>query len=225
MPEPKARAADPIDARLVRRLAAILNDTGLTEIEVERGDLRIKVARNAPGRRRRPTSTRRPRGRPASSRRRGRRARGEPRPARGRRRQLADGRHHLSAARAGRAAVRAGRRHGDAKARRCCIVEAMKTMNPIPAPRAGARAGDAGRRRPAGGVRRAAGRHRVVAAHVREDPHRQPGRDRAAGPPRLQGDGHRDGGGAFRGRRQRHARAPGRRERLHRPRARSPRAT
>jgi len=45
MSEPKAKA-DPIDARLVRRLAAILNDTGLTEIEVERGDLRIKVARN-----------------------------------------------------------------------------------------------------------------------------------------------------------------------------------
>jgi acetyl-CoA carboxylase biotin carboxyl carrier protein len=45
MPEKKA-SADPIDARLVRRLAAILNDTGLTEIEVERGDLRIKVARN-----------------------------------------------------------------------------------------------------------------------------------------------------------------------------------
>jgi acetyl-CoA carboxylase biotin carboxyl carrier protein len=47
MPEQKASTADPIDARLVRRLAAILNDTGLTEIEVERGDLRIKVARNA----------------------------------------------------------------------------------------------------------------------------------------------------------------------------------
>ncbi len=46
MPDQKA-PADPIDARLVRRLAAILNDTGLTEIEVERGDLRIKVARNA----------------------------------------------------------------------------------------------------------------------------------------------------------------------------------
>ena len=45
MPDPKA-TTDPIDARLVRRLAAILNDTGLTEIEVERGDLRIKVARN-----------------------------------------------------------------------------------------------------------------------------------------------------------------------------------
>jgi acetyl-CoA carboxylase biotin carboxyl carrier protein len=45
MPDPKG-PADPIDARLVRRLAAILNDTGLTEIEVERGDLRIRVARN-----------------------------------------------------------------------------------------------------------------------------------------------------------------------------------
>jgi acetyl-CoA carboxylase biotin carboxyl carrier protein len=48
MSETKA-PADPIDARLVRRLAAILNDTGLTEIEVERGDLRIKVARNLGG--------------------------------------------------------------------------------------------------------------------------------------------------------------------------------
>ena len=44
MPDNKA-SADPIDARLVRRLAAILDATGLTEIEVERGDLRIKVAR------------------------------------------------------------------------------------------------------------------------------------------------------------------------------------
>jgi len=48
MPDQKA-SADPIDARLVRRLAAILNDTGLTEIEVERGDLRIKVARSVGG--------------------------------------------------------------------------------------------------------------------------------------------------------------------------------
>src|ERR1700679_3651372 len=48
MPDQKA-TADPIDARLVRRLAAILNDTGLTEIEVERGELRIKVARNVGG--------------------------------------------------------------------------------------------------------------------------------------------------------------------------------
>jgi len=38
---------DPIDTRLVRRLADILSDTGLTEIEVERGDLRVRVAREA----------------------------------------------------------------------------------------------------------------------------------------------------------------------------------
>lgn len=34
-----------IDAELVRSLADILNDTDLTEIEVERGDLKIKVKR------------------------------------------------------------------------------------------------------------------------------------------------------------------------------------
>lgn len=40
----------PIDARLVRKLADILQDTGLSEIEVERGDLKIRVVRalNAP---------------------------------------------------------------------------------------------------------------------------------------------------------------------------------
>ena len=37
--------ADPIDARLVRKMADILNETGLSEIEVERGDLRIRVAK------------------------------------------------------------------------------------------------------------------------------------------------------------------------------------
>ncbi len=41
---PKA-PADPIDARLVRKLADILTDTGLSEIEVEHGDLKIRVAR------------------------------------------------------------------------------------------------------------------------------------------------------------------------------------
>jgi len=36
---------DPIDTRLVRRLAGILNDTGLSEIEVERDGLKIRVSR------------------------------------------------------------------------------------------------------------------------------------------------------------------------------------
>jgi acetyl-CoA carboxylase biotin carboxyl carrier protein len=41
---PKA-PADPIDARLVRKLADILTETGLTEIEVEHNDLKIRVAK------------------------------------------------------------------------------------------------------------------------------------------------------------------------------------
>lgn len=43
MADSKGSAA--IDPRLVRRLADILTDTGLTEIEVEQGGLRIRVAR------------------------------------------------------------------------------------------------------------------------------------------------------------------------------------
>ena len=41
---PKA-PADPFDARLVRKLADILTETGLSEIEVEQGALKIRVAR------------------------------------------------------------------------------------------------------------------------------------------------------------------------------------
>jgi acetyl-CoA carboxylase biotin carboxyl carrier protein len=41
---PKA-PADPIDSRLVRELADILTDTGLSEIEVEHAGLKIRVAK------------------------------------------------------------------------------------------------------------------------------------------------------------------------------------
>ncbi|HEX8166286.1 MAG TPA: acetyl-CoA carboxylase biotin carboxyl carrier protein [Beijerinckiaceae bacterium] len=37
----------PFDPKLVRELAALVADAGLTEIEIEKGDLRIRVARNA----------------------------------------------------------------------------------------------------------------------------------------------------------------------------------
>ena len=52
MPDPNGADADTeadsaIDTRLVRKLAGILTTTGLTEIEVEKGGLRIKVARQA----------------------------------------------------------------------------------------------------------------------------------------------------------------------------------
>lgn len=44
-PAAKLRNEAEIDTSLVRSLADILNDTDLTEIEVERGELRIRVAR------------------------------------------------------------------------------------------------------------------------------------------------------------------------------------
>lgn len=37
-----------VDQQLVRDLAGILNDTNLTEIEVELGDLKVRVSRQAP---------------------------------------------------------------------------------------------------------------------------------------------------------------------------------
>src|SRR5437764_11464906 len=49
MSDPKAPAETPgedsPDARLVRELADVLNQTELSEIEFERGDLKIRVAR------------------------------------------------------------------------------------------------------------------------------------------------------------------------------------
>jgi len=46
MPENKPGSAMQVDADLVRQLAVLLDDTNLTEIEVQDGDRRIKVARN-----------------------------------------------------------------------------------------------------------------------------------------------------------------------------------
>jgi acetyl-CoA carboxylase biotin carboxyl carrier protein len=43
MPNDKGPTA--IDTRLIRKLADILGDTGLTEIEIEQGDLKIKISR------------------------------------------------------------------------------------------------------------------------------------------------------------------------------------
>lgn len=46
MPENKPGSAMQVDPELVRQLAVLLDDTNLTEIEVQDGDRRIKVARN-----------------------------------------------------------------------------------------------------------------------------------------------------------------------------------
>jgi len=43
--KPERRPSHPVDAELVRDLAKILDDTGLSEIEVEHGELRLRLAR------------------------------------------------------------------------------------------------------------------------------------------------------------------------------------
>jgi acetyl-CoA carboxylase biotin carboxyl carrier protein len=40
------RKSNPFDADSVRQLANLLTETDLTEIEVQKGDLRVRVARN-----------------------------------------------------------------------------------------------------------------------------------------------------------------------------------
>jgi len=132
MPESKAQA-DPINARLVRRLAAILNDTGLTEIEVERGDLRIKVSRSlsapAPA-----VYAAAPGPAPIAA------APAAPRPAEPE--YAGDvvtspmvGTIYLQSEPGAPPFVRVGEMVSEGQT--LVIVEAMKTMNPIPAPRAG----------------------------------------------------------------------------------------
>jgi acetyl-CoA carboxylase biotin carboxyl carrier protein len=132
MPDHKA-PADPIDARLVRRLAAILNDTGLTEIEVERGDLRIKVARNG-GVVPMPTVYSAPAPAPAAT-------GGAPaRPAEAEHEgdvvnSPMVGTVYLQPEPGAPPFVRVG--DAVSEGQTLLIIEAMKTMNPIPAPRSG----------------------------------------------------------------------------------------
>jgi acetyl-CoA carboxylase biotin carboxyl carrier protein len=45
MPKEPMSKNDPFDPELVRELAKLINETDLSEIEVEKGDLRIRVAR------------------------------------------------------------------------------------------------------------------------------------------------------------------------------------
>jgi acetyl-CoA carboxylase biotin carboxyl carrier protein len=132
MPESKT-PADPIDARLVRRLAAILNDTGLTEIEVERGDLRIRVARTLAG----PAAAvyaAPPAPAPAAAAPAAPRA-AEPEYAGDLVKSPMVGTIYLQPEPGAAQFVRVGDMVSEGQT--LVIVEAMKTMNPIPAPRAG----------------------------------------------------------------------------------------
>ena len=131
---PKA-PADPIDARLVRRLADILTETGLSEIEVEHGGLKIRVAKTLTAAAGPPVYAAAPvaaqPAAPAS-------APAEAAPA-----KIAGdavkspmvGTVYLQPEPGAEPFVRVG--DAVSAGQTLMIIEAMKTMNPIPAPRAG----------------------------------------------------------------------------------------
>jgi acetyl-CoA carboxylase biotin carboxyl carrier protein len=139
----KPRSGDSIDTRLVRRLADILKATDLTAIEVEQGDLRIRVAREimmAPG----PVTplalgaapaVAAPAPAPAAP-----AAPSEPAPAPAPRtgdlvKSPMVGTAYLQAQPGQPSFIKVGDKVNEGQT--LIIVEAMKTMNPIPAPRAG----------------------------------------------------------------------------------------
>jgi acetyl-CoA carboxylase biotin carboxyl carrier protein len=137
MAEAKTPAApNAIDPRMVRKLADILTDTGLTEIEVEQGGLKIRVARQvsvaqSPVAYAAPVPAPAPAAAPAAS----------PSPAaeaapRGQEvKSPMVGTVYLRPSPQAEPFVKVGDRVSVGQS--LLIVEAMKTMNPIPSPVAG----------------------------------------------------------------------------------------
>ena len=202
------------DLDLIASLAEILNATGLTEIKLHRKGTRSAwqaVDRGGHRHRAPPLPRFTPCSAPAAEapaqrpRRRGPSRHGE----------IADGGNRLYGAVAGRGRLHRGRR-AVKEGQTILIIEAMKTMNQIHAPRAGKITADLRRDRPARS-NTASRSWRSILADVRQSPHRQPGRNRTPHAARLQRAGHPDGRRAFDRRCRRHACAPRRRERVHRP--------
>ena len=139
MAEPKAPAskdaASSIDPRMVRRLADILIETGLTEIEVEQDGQRIRVAReitaapttvNAGAPQAAPAATPAPAPAVATP----------EAPARGEQvKSPMVGTVYLRPQPDAEPFVQVGDRVAEGQT--LLIIEAMKTMNPIPSPKAG----------------------------------------------------------------------------------------
>lgn len=136
MPSSPKAPAEQIDARLVRRLAGILNDTGLSEIEVEHDGLRIRVARTFTAAA--PVAVAAPLPAPVAA------APAAETPAAAAAPAVASGDAvkspmvgtvYLQPQPDAPAFVKVGDTVSEGQT--LMIVEAMKTMNPIPAPRAG----------------------------------------------------------------------------------------
>jgi acetyl-CoA carboxylase biotin carboxyl carrier protein len=136
MPTKAPGKDDPIDVELIRRLADLLGETGLSEIEVERGGMRIKVARTVSvsyvesARSAAPAPAAAPSAGAAAA------APAAQEPPRGDVvKSPMVGTCYLQANPGAEPFVRVGMQVSEGQT--LMIVEAMKTMNPIPSPRAG----------------------------------------------------------------------------------------
>ena len=150
------REASGPEQQLIRELADLLNETGLSEIEIEKSGLKIRVARtvsiqsavaSAPA----PAAAPAPApAKPAAS---------DPAKHPGVVKSPMVGTAYRSPEPGAPPFIEVGTRvsQGDT----LLIIEAMKTMNQIPAPHSGKVTTDPDRERPAGGVRRAARHHRI----------------------------------------------------------------
>ena len=156
-----SRPSRAVDQELIRELAQLLTETGLTEIEIERDGMRVRVARSCRRAAATVTAVGAPIGRrPASAQPAGA-SPSDPAKHPGCV-QLADGRHGLSARRSPAPPPFVERRQrASRQGQTLLIIEAMKTMNHIPAPQGRHGDADPGRQRPARRVRRAAGDHRI----------------------------------------------------------------
>lgn len=128
--------AAPVDTALVRELATILTETGLSEIEVERGEMRIRVARELTVAAAPLAATAAPvaAAQPAAAAAEASLAPPSP-PAGDVVKSPMVGTVYLSPQPGTPPFVKAGERVTEGQT--LMIIEAMKTMNPIPSPRAG----------------------------------------------------------------------------------------
>ena len=121
-----------VDQDLIRQLAELLNETGLTEIEVEQNDIRVRIARTITIAAAAPAA---PAVAPAAASHPADERPAEPTSRAGTLTSPMVGTAYLAAEPGGRSFVEVGDRVKEGQT--VLIIEAMKTMNQIPAPRAG----------------------------------------------------------------------------------------
>lgn len=124
----------PVDQQLIRDLAGILDDTNLTEIEVEIGDLKVRVSRSAPAVHAvaAPGFASLPAAQPAAP------AAAQPAAADPSKNAVLSpmvGTAYAAPSPGAKAFIEVGQSVSEGQT--LLIIEAMKTMNQIPAPRAG----------------------------------------------------------------------------------------